>query len=108
MWTWLTESRTIIKVGLLSVAILAAIGLLLLPLLTVDAGESASPAAQRTGLAFMARQNATDGIILLGSVLVLIIVGGALRVLNQDRLHRPHLLRSKKNKEDSVEAQPEE
>ena len=99
------HSRLIIKVGLVSIAVLVALGLLLMPLLTVDAGETAARGVERTGLAYMQRQEATGGIILLGSVMVLIIVGGTLRVLNQDRLHRPHLLKSNgKVKEEPKEA----
>jgi len=98
LWKRVKESRTILKIGLASLTILVTMGLLLLPLLTVEAEETASRSAQTPGLAFMARQNATLGIILLGSALVLIIVGGTLWVINQDRLHRPHLMsRKRKN-----------
>lgn len=91
------NSRLIIKIGLIGIAVIIALGLLLMPLLTVDAGQTATRGIEKSGLAYMERQEATGGIVLLGSVLVLIIVAGTLRVLNQDRLHRPHLLKSKRN-----------
>lgn len=94
----LIESKRIVKVALIGIAILAAIVFLVMPLLTVDAGETSAHSVTQPSLALMNRQEATGGILLLGSVLVLIIVGGTLRVLNQDRLHRPHLL--KKNRKE--------
>ena len=102
-WKNVKEPRSLLKVGLASIAILAAVGLLLLPLLTVEAEETGGRSVDSPLLALMARQNATLGIILLGSVLVLVIVGGTLWVINQDRIHRPHLLHRKKEKSSQEE-----
>jgi hypothetical protein len=98
-WELFQEPKTIFKAMLIGIAILAAGVLLLMPLLTVDADETVSQSINQPGLAFMERAEATGGILLLGSVLVLIIVGGTLRVLNQDRLHRPHLLKKRGEEE---------
>ena len=91
-WNKIKTSKLNVKILLSSVVILGALTLLMLPILTVDAGETTTPSVDQPGLGYMARQDATFGIVLLSSVLVLIIVGGTLRIISQDRLHRPHLL----------------
>ena len=98
LWNKIVEAKWGVKAGLILAAMLIAIGLLVLPLLSVDAEETASRSMGRPGLALMARQEATGGILLLGSVLVLVIVSSTLRVLSQDRRHRPHLVKSRKDK----------
>ncbi|MEE4194524.1 MAG: hypothetical protein V2J07_04925 [Anaerolineae bacterium] len=88
-------SGILVKAVSIIIIVLAVTILLVRPLLTVDAGEQLSQNAAKSGLAFMARQDATGGILLLGLVLVLVIVAGTLRVINQDRIHRPHLQKRK-------------
>ncbi len=95
LWEKFKASGMLVKAGSIIVIVLATTILLVRPLLTVDAGEQLSRSASESGLAFMARQDATGGILLLGIVLVLVIVAGTLRVISQDRIHRPHLQKRK-------------
>ena len=93
LWNKIKTARLMVKILLSSAAVLLTLTILFLPILTVDAGETAARTAEHPGLANMARQDATFGIVLLSSVLVLIVVGGTLRVISQDRRHRPHLIK---------------
>lgn len=84
--------------------LLTVVFLLMLPANLTLAEETDPPDASRGGEEFLYpteedNRDLTRGMMYMGGLMVLVVVAGTLRVLQLDRVNRPHLLRPRQKRQ---------